>query len=377
MTKIASTFPAAAWVVLASMMIHASGASAQEIGETPWGQTPDGGSVTLYTLSNANGLAAMVTNYGATLVTVRTPDREGRYEDLTLHLDSLEDYLKGHPLFGSVVGRFANRIEGAAFTLDGKRYELTPNAGENHIHGGRRGFQSAVWDAAVQREADRVGVKMTHTSPDGHEGYPGEVTAAVSYVLTNDNELIMGYEAETTKPTHVNLTNHAYWNLAGAGTGDALDHIVTINADFYLPSHPDKIPTGEVRSVEGTPMDLRGPARLDSVIQEVEDQNYDHCYVLNKREPGELSLAARVEHEATGRAMEVYTTQPGVQFYTAKGLRSNLSAGGRPFGPYHGICLETQHFPASPNRPHFPSTVLRPGETYRETTVHRFRVMGQ
>jgi len=341
------------------------------------GQLPDGTGVDQYTLTNSNGLEVKLMTYGATITSVRVPDRKGNFASVTLHLDSFDDYARGHPLFGSIVGRFANRIAGARFVLDGKEYALAANAGENHIHGGRKGFHKLVWKAVVLRDHESAGVELSHTSPDGHEGYPGTLSVKVVYTLDDGNQLKMAYSAETDKPTHVNLTNHAYWNLAGAGAGNVMDHLVTLNADRYLPAGAKKIPTGRLADVKGTPMDFTRPKTIGSRIDRVEDANYDHCYVL-KKEPGErLSLAARVVEPHSGRVMEVYTTQPGVQFYTAKGLGSRFKVGGIPYGPYHGFCLETQHFPDSPNRPAFPSTVLRPGETYRHVTVHKFGIAAE
>ena len=340
-----------------------------------FGRMPDGATVDRYTLTNSLGLQAEVMTYGATLTAVRVPDRRGRLANVTLYLDTFEDYLGGHPLFGSVVGRYANRIAGAAFTLDGVEHALTPNAGKNHIHGGRNGFQKILWDARPVRGDGGVGVELTHTSPDGHEGYPGTLNVKVTYTLTEANELKMAYEARTNKPTHVNLTNHAYWNLAGAGAGDVFGHLLTLNADRYLAADKRKIPLGPMTPVKGTPMDFTLPKTIGSRIDQVDDRNYDHCYVLNKKEGERLSFAARVVEPNSGRVMDVYTTQPGVQVYTAKHLSNRLKAGGKTYGPYHGVCLETQHFPDSPNRPAFPSTVLRPGETYRHVTVHTFGVV--
>jgi aldose 1-epimerase len=350
-------------------------AAAQQAGveKSSVAKTPDGTQVEQYTLTNANGLEVKVLTYGAMLTTVRVPDRKGNFESVTLYLDPAEDYLTRPTVLGSVIGRYANRIAGARFTLDGTEYKLSANAGRHHIHGGRNGFQAIVWRAAPVQDAEGVGVKLTHTSPDGHEGYPGTLDVEVTYVLTDDNQLKMQYVARTDKPTHVNLTNHAYWNLAGAGSGDVLGHVLTINADRYLPADQQKIPTGELKPVKGTPMDFTEPQTIGSRIDQVEDRNYDHCYVLNKR-PGErLSLAARVVEPKSGRVMEVYTTQPGVQLYTAGGMR--LKTERVSYGSHHALCLETQHFPDSPNRPQFPSTVLRPGETYRQLTVHQFSVL--
>lgn len=341
------------------------------------GKMPQGQAVHQYVLANSQGMSVTVMNYGATLTAVNMPDRNGRVENITLYLDTFDDYLKGHPLFGSVVGRFANRIAGAAFSHDGVKYPLTSNAGKNHIHGGRKGFQKVLWQGESFRGGGGVGVRFTHTSPDGHEGYPGNLQVTVVYTLTDKNELIMDYTATTDKPTHVNLTNHAYWNLNGAGSGDVLDHRLSILSGQYLRAGRDKIPTGELVDVEGTVMDFTKPHTVGSRLDKVEDKNYDHCYVLKKSEGKRLTLAACVYAPSTGRVMEVYTTQPGVQLYTAKHLNARLKTKKGPYGPYHGLCLETQHFPDTPNHPHFPSTVLRPGETYRETTVHQFRIRGK
>jgi aldose 1-epimerase len=335
---------------------------------------PDGAAVYELTLTNANGIEAKVLTYGATLTTVKTPDREGKFESVTLYLDSFDDYLKGHPLFGSVVGRFANRIAGAQFTIDGTVYKVTPNAGANHIHGGRQGFQNILWDAEPLRAKDGVGVVLRHVSPDGNEGYPGRLEVTVTYKLTDDNALSIEYAATTDKPTVINLTNHAYWNLAGAGSGDILGHILMLDADSYLPSDKAKIPTGEIAPVKGTPMDFTKPQTIGSRIKQVEDENYDHCYVLKENKSGRPELFARVVEPKTGRVMEVYTTQPGVQLYTAKGLSSKLKTSRFAYGPYHGLCLETQHYPDSPNKPGFPSTILRPAQPFKQTTIYKFSV---
>ena len=342
--------------------------------KTEVGKMPDGAAVHEYTLTNANGLEAKVLTYGATLTTVKVPDKNGKFESVTLYLDSFEDYQKGHPLFGSVVGRFANRIAGARFAIDGVVHKVTPNAGANHIHGGREGFHKKVWRADSFRGNSGTGVFLRYTSPDGDEGYPGTLDVTVIYGLTNNNELIMTYRAKTDKATVLNLTNHAYWNLGGAGSGDVLDHVLRLDAESYLPSDKAKIPSGEIRPVEGTVMDFRKPETIGSRISEVEGQNYDHCYVLRENKSGRPNLFARVVEPKSGRVMEVFTTQPGVQLYTAKHLSSKLKTGSFAYGPYHGLCLETQHYPDAPNKPNFPSTVLRPGETFKHTTIHKFGV---
>jgi len=336
------------------------------------GAAPDGTAIEQFTITNSHGMQIRCITYGATLTGVMVPDREGRLANVTLYLDTVEDYVRGHPLFGSVVGRYANRIAGASFQIDGRRFELAKNMGEHHIHGGPQGFQSVSWHARPIRFEDRAGVEMTHQSPDGHAGYPGALDVRIHYLLTHDNQLIMEYWAKSDKPTHVNMTNHAYWNLAGAGSGDVLDHVLTINADQTVEADAQRFPTGRLRAVEGTPLDFRSPHRVGQRIDQLPDQNYDDCYVLKSERPGELTCAARVSEPRSGREMEVWTTQPGVQLYTAKGLSDRLRAGGRAYGPYHGLCLETQHFPDSPNQPPFPSTLLRPGEEYHQLTIHKF-----
>ena len=339
------------------------------------GTTPDGVRVEQYTLSNSAGLRAKVITYGATLTTVEAPDRDGRRDVVTLYLDTLDDYLAGHPFFGSIAGRYANRIARGKFTLDGVEYTLATNNGPNHLHGGIRGFDKAVWKAEPVDAGDSASVTLSHVSPDGDEGYPGELSASVTYEVPGDNELRMQYEARTDKATHVNLTNHAYWNLAGAGSGNVLEHVLWIDADRYLSVDETLIPLGELANVEGTPMDFTEPEPIGSRIGQV-GSGYDHCYVLNKRQADELSLAARAVDPSSGRVMEVFTTQPGMQLYTANFLDGTLTVAGVPCKKHHGFCLETQHFPDSPNHPEFPSTVLRPGETYRQVTVHKFRVHG-
>jgi aldose 1-epimerase len=308
--------------------------------------------------------------YGATLVAVETPDRNGKFENVTLHLDSLAEYLAGHPCFGSICGRYANRIAQGKFTLEGVQYALVTNGGPHHIHGGRLGFDKVAWQAEAVEGQGFVGVKLAYTAADGEEGYPGKLAVTVTYVLTEDDQLKFEYAATTDRPTILNLTNHAYWNLAGKG--NVLDHELTLNADRYLPADATLLPRGEILPVKGTPMDFTRPQTIGSRIENVPG-GYDHCYVLNQAKPGELAFCARVVEPKSGRAMAVHTTEPGVQLYTANFLQMKR-AGGKTYGKHDGFCLETQHFPDSPNRPHFPSTVLRPGETYRQTTVHQFSV---
>jgi aldose 1-epimerase len=333
----------------------------------------DGQAVGIYTLTNTNGLRARITEYGAILVSLEVPDRDGRLADVALGFDDLESYLRRNPLFGAVVGRYANRIAGARFVLDGVEHRITANAGENHIHGGRgKRFDKVVWAGYPYANESEAGVRLTHFSFDDEEGFPGNLDCSVTYALTNENALRITYTARTDKPTIVNLTNHSYFNLAGEGRGDVRGHEITIHAPWYTPAGEGLIPTGEVHSVTGTPLDFTSPHTIGERIDQLtETRGYDHNYVLDGS-PGSLTLAARVREPETGRIMEVHTTEPGVQFYTANGMKNLTGKGGKTYGQHAGFCLETQHFPDSPNKPHFPSTVLRPGQTYMTTTVFRF-----
>jgi len=345
------------------------------VSKSVFGKTADGRQVDLYTCVNTHGLMLKITNYGAIVVELHTPDRDGKLANITLGFDQLDGYLGAHPYFGATVGRYANRIAKGKFSLDGKTYTLATNDGPNHLHGGKVGFSKVVWQAEPVEQAEAVGVKFTYTSPDGEEGYPGAVTATVVYLLTNKNELSIDYQATATKPTPINLTNHCYWNLGGAGSGTILDHQLMLAADKYLPVDATLIPTGQLAPVEGTPFDFRKPQPIGSRIDQVtgDPPGYDHCMVL-RNQSGKLALAARVLHPASGRTMEIHTTQPGIQFYTGNFLDGAAANGGYPRNA--GFCLETQHFPDSPNRPEFPAAVLQPGKTYHEVTVHRFGVEG-
>ena len=360
------------------VLAFAHAGHSQTVDVSEWGRTAAGEKVQRYTLTNANRLKAAIITYGATLIAVETPDRSGAMANITLHLASFRDYEKGHPLFGSIVGRYANRIDTGGFTIDGKRFDLetvNPKTGV-HIHGGKKGVQKLMWNAKPTREDEAATVTLTHISPDGHEGFPGKVTMRVTYRLSNDDSLSIKYEATTDAPTHINLSNHVYWNLDGAGVGNILGHRLTLNADKVLTIDSRKIPTGEFTKVGNTPFDFRKPQTIGAHISEVAGGGYDHCYALNNwLANGPPILFARIESAASGRVLEALTTEPGVQLYTANYLKSTLNApSGRPYGPYHGICLETQRFPDSPNKPQFPSTMLRPGETYRQLTVFRFTV---
>lgn len=339
--------------------------------------TVDGSPVELFTLRNNNGMEARITNYGGTLVALTTPDRNGQFADVVLGFDDVKRYQEPHPVFGSIVGRYANRIARGKFTLDGKEYTLAVNNGPNHLHGGLKGFDKVVWTAEIVTVNDGPALRLTYVSADMEEGYPGTLTAVVTYSLTDENALRIDYEAATDKPTVVNLTNHAYFNLKGAGAGDVLDHELTLFASHFTPTDEGLIPTGEIRSVEGTPLDFRSPTRIGERIDADYEPlkiagGYDHNFVIDQTGE-EPRLAARVKEPTSGRIMEVYTTQPGVQLYTANFLnRRIIGKGGIPYDRRYGFCLETQHFPDSPNKPNFPSVVLRPEEKYSETTIFKF-----
>lgn len=338
-----------------------------------FGKMPDGADVELYTVTNANGLKFRAMTYGATIVGVDVPDRKGVVENVTLYLESFDEYLAGHPCLGSTVGRYANRIGNAAFTLDGTEYQLAANNGPNHLHGGPMNYSKVLWQAEPVEGDGTVGVRFSYTSPDGEEGYPGKLEVSVTYSLNNDNELRMEYTATTDKPTPVNLTNHCYWNLRGATSGSVRDHRLMINAERFLPVDDESIPLGLMMPVDGTPMDFREPHTIGSRIEHVEG-GYDHCYVLKGEKAAEPSLAARVGEPESGRVMEVWTTEVGIQLYTANAMNGHHGAGGVKYEKHAGFCLEAQHLPDSPNRPGFPSPILRPGQTYRQTTVHKFSV---
>jgi aldose 1-epimerase len=345
----------------------------------PWGQTPSGDPIFIYTLVNQKGMEAKVTNFGAILVSLKTTDRHGALGDVVLGYDTFEQYLNTRRYFGATVGRYANRIAKGLFTLDGQTYTLAHNNGENSMHGGVHGFHKAVWEALAIAGPPQA-VEFTYLSADGEEGFPGNLSVTVRYTLTDANELQIDYSATTDRPTVVNLTNHSFFNLAGEGVGDVLHHVVTIAADRFTPVDGSMIPTGELRSVDGTPFDLRHPTEIRTHIDEADEQlrlankGYDHNYVLNHT-PGKLGLAARIAETSSGRVMEVYTTEPGMQFYTGNNLDpADRGKSGHAYPPRSAFCVETGHFPDSPNHPEFPSTVLRPGTQFHSTTVFRFRV---
>jgi aldose 1-epimerase len=344
------------------------------VSASDWGSTKDGQAVKLFVLRNASGMEVRITNYGGIITHLWVPDSKGELADVVLGFDSLEPYLGRHPHFGCITGRVANRIGGAAFELDGKRFEVTANAGKHQLHGGKEGFARKLWRAQTVRIGGDAGVEMTYTSADGEEGFPGNLSCTVTYLLTPDNALEIRYAATTDQPTVVNLTNHSYFNLGGEGSGSIVDHELTLNATAFTPTDDDLIPNGEIESVLGTALDFTQPTRIGDRIEApfkplLQGKGYDHNYVL---QGSGLRLAARARDPKSGRVMTVRTTTPGVQLYTGNHLNGVQGKSGHSYGKRSGFCLETQHFPDSPNRPEFPSVVLRPGDAYQQTTIFAF-----
>jgi aldose 1-epimerase len=343
----------------------------------PFGES-DGERVDLYTLRNGHGMEMRVTNYGGIITHLYVPDRDGEFADVVLGYDSLAPYVDRSPYFGAIIGRYGNRIGGARFDLDGETYVLEANDGPNHLHGGEMGFDKVVWAAETLEQAGRRSIRLTYTSQNGEEGYPGMLEARVTYTLTDADELVVDYQATVDKPTPVNLTQHTYFNLGGIGSGDILDHEITIHADRFTPVDSTLIPTGELRPVAGTPFDFTEPASIGARIGAENEQidfggGYDHNFVLNG-DVGALKAAARVAEPTSGRVMDVHTTEPGVQFYTGNFLDGSMTGKGVSYTHRTGFCLETQHFPDSPNKESFPPTILRPGETYASRTIYAFSV---
>lgn len=336
-----------------------------------FGKLPDGSAIDLYTLSNGKGMEARIMTYGAAVVSLTAPDKAGKYADVVNGMDNVEGYLKPVPYFGAAIGRYGNRIGGAQFTLEGQQYHTPKNDGDNTLHGGNRGFDKRVWTA----KESNGGVEFTYVSADGEEGFPGTLTAHILYTVTPDNELRIEYNATTDKPTVVNLTNHSYFNLKGQGEGDILDHQVTINADRFTPVDKGLIPTGELKAVAGTPFDFTKATAIGARIGQNDEQlvfgkGYDHNWVLNG---SGMKKAAEVYEASTGRVMEVSTDQPGLQFYTGNFLDGTIHGkGGKVYAQRSAFCMETQHFPDSPNKPSFPTTELKPGEQYHTVTVYKF-----
>jgi aldose 1-epimerase len=347
------------------------------VDKSSFGEVPGAGPVEMFTLTNSHGVEVRAITYGAIITSIRVPDRSGRLGDVVLGFDNIEGYLKGHPYFGTVVGRYGNRIAGGRFALNGQTYKLAQNNGPNHLHGGNKGFDKYVWKAEALQNAR--GVAFSRVSPDGEEGYPGNLTVRVTYTLTDKDELVVDYHATTDKATPVNLTQHSYFNLSADPSTTILSHELTIDADRYTPVDATLIPTGELAPVQGTPFDFRKRTAIGARIDEPHEQlkfgrGYDHNWVLNRKgsEPG---LAARLVEPKSGRTLEVSTTEPGVQFYTGNFLDGTIKGkGGQVYNQRAGLCLETQHFPDSPNKPNFPSSILQPGKEYRTRTVFTFGV---
>ncbi len=348
-----------------------------DVKKQAYGKMPDGAQVDLYTLTNANGMQAGIITYGGTVVSLSAPDRNGKYADVVLGMDDLAGYMKATAFFGALIGRYGNRIGHAQFTLDGSTYKLPANDNGNTLHGGPAGFDKHVWSAVPgSNSPDGPTLQLTYVSKDGEAGFPGTLSTTVFYTLTAKNELKIDYTATTDKPTVVNLTNHSYFNLAGQGEGDVLGHEVMINADRYTPVDANLIPTGELRPVAGTPFDFTKPTAIGARIEANDEQikfgkGYDHNWVLNKG-AAFITKAAEVHEPKRGRVMEVWTTEPALQFYTGNFLDGTLKGKGKTYLHRGALCMETQHYPDSPNKLAFPTTELKPGATYRSTTLYRF-----
>jgi aldose 1-epimerase len=336
----------------------------------------DSAKASVYRLQNDNGMEVLVSAYGGIIQRLTAPDRHGRYEDVVLGFDTMDGYFGKHPYFGAIVGRYANRIGNSCFDIDGATYDLTPGKEGHHLHGGNKGFDKVLWRVPPSEVSSRS-LRLSHVSEDGDEGYPGELSVRVDYALSERNELSISYFATTDKTTIVNLSNHSYFNLGVSDDGDILDHVVELNADYFTPVNGEMIPNGELREVTGTPMDLRRPTRIGDHIDDDDQQlwygnGFDHNWVLNHTS-GELKFAARVTEPQSGRVLEISTTEPGLQFYTGNQLDGSIvGKDSRIYRSRSGFCIETQHFPDSPNQPAFPSTVLEPGETYLSKTVYKF-----
>jgi aldose 1-epimerase len=348
-----------------------------EIRQQPFGQTKDGTTVNLFTLRNNKGAEVGICNYGGLVIFLKVPDRSGHFGDVVLGYDDLADYIKDSPYFGALIGRYGNRIAKGKFTLNGKEYTLAVNNGPNALHGGLKGFDKVVWEPRLLASPEGPALELRYTSKDGEEGYPGTLSVTVVYTLTEDNALQIEYTATTDKDTVVNLTHHSYFNLAGRG--DILNHQVMIPADRFTPVDSTLIPTGELKAVDGTPFDFRTPTAIGARINQEDEQlkfgkGYDHNWVINKP-PGQLGLMARVYEPTTGRVLEVWSTEPGLQFYSGNFLDGSLTGkGGWVYQFRNGFCMEPQHYPDSPNQPNFPSVVLKPGQVYQNTIIYKFSV---
>src|SRR5262245_50479936 len=385
--------PAAA-ITCVALLAGTLGAMAQDESPSPAGSAEGGGTISsepfgeangeaveLYTLTNANGMEVQVMTYGGILHSIRVPDRDGNLANVTLNAPDLDGYLDGHPYLGNITGRYANRIARGAFTIDGTMYRLPLNNGENSLHGGNVGFDKVIWAAEEVTDGDGVGVRLSRTSPDGEEGYPGALTTEVTYTLTDDNEIRIDYHATTDAPTILNLTNHAYWNLAGEGAGRIEDHELQLHASSYTPVDSTLIPTGEIAPVAGTPFDFTAATPIGERIRDganeqlIIGQGYDHNFVLDRSGPDDVSMivAAEVHEPTTGRVLTISTTEPGIQFYSGNFLNGlDVGGSGQTYRQGDGFALETQHYPNSPNEPDWPSTELRPGDEFQSTTIYAF-----
>jgi len=352
-----------------------------EIKKSDFGKTSDGKIVEKYSVSNASGLEMNVINYGGIITSLKIPDKNGKYEDVVLGLDNIKDYEDGSPYFGAIIGRYGNRIANAKFSLDGKDYKLDANNGPNSLHGGKKGFDKVIWNVEPNSGENEASLKLSYMSPDGEGGFPGNLQITVTYTLNSNNELYVNYEATTDEKTVINLTQHTYFNLTGDFSKKVLDHIVEINADSFLPVNKTLIPTGKLKPVAGTPFDFTEPKTISKgITQENSNEQlnigggFDHSWILNK-ENKEVAFAASAYEPESGRFMEVYTSEPAIQFYTGNFLDGSLPAkGGGEYEKRSGFCMETQHYPDSPNQENFPSTILKPGETYTSETSYKFSV---
>jgi aldose 1-epimerase len=360
------------------LLVIAAFAPAQTVSKQSFGKTDTGENVDLYTLRNVNGVEAKITNYGGILVSLKVPDRNGKFDDVVLGFNDFDSYLKKNgPYLGALIGRYGNRIAKGRFTLNGVEYRVAVNNGENHLHGGIKGFDKVVWTGREMKTKAGPEVVLTYLSKDGEEGYPGNLNVRVIYTLTNNNELKIDYSATTDKDTVSNLTHHSYFNLAGEGNGDILNHLVTINANRFVPTDAGSIPLGELRKVTGTPFDFLKATAIGARINQDDEQlkfgnGYDHTWVINGV-PGRLRLAATAYEQTSGRVIQVWTTEPGMQFYTGNFLDGTLTGkAGKLYQRRTGFCFETQHYPDSPNQPSFPTTTLKKGATYKSTTIYKF-----
>ena len=349
-------------------------AEGMSVSESGYGKTADGQAVTQFSCTNANGLRMNLITYGAIMTSFDCPDRDGKLANVTLSCPDIAGWEACGSYFGATVGRYCNRIANGQFELEGESYTLAKNNGENHLHGGLKGFDKVIWNGEAVETDEGVGVVFTYTSADGEEGYPGELSVKATYMLNNEDELSIEFEATTDKATPVNLTNHNYWNLAGAGSGTIHDQELKLNSSFYLAVNDSLIPTGDLLEVENTPFDFVDFHKIGERIEQAggDPIGYDHCYVIDRGEADGMVTAAVVRDPASGRVMEITTTQPGIQFYSGNFLDGTPGSGGFP--QYNAFCLETQHYPDSPNQEKFPTTILKPGETYSQKTVHRFSV---